>query len=130
MTDDSVDLFEPGSFHVEPLGMAEAVRRLPNATTSAITNSIIVKPTSGLLYGFTVTNTNAGGQFVLVFDQNTVPSNGSVPILAAAVAASSFVPMVWIPPRAFRNGIVLCNSTTNASLTIGAADCIFDVQYI
>ena len=32
--------------------------------------------------------------------------------------------------RAFQAGIVVCNSTTAVTLTIGAADTWFDVQYV
>jgi hypothetical protein len=28
------------------------------------------------------------------------------------------------------HGIILCNSTTQGTKTLGAADCIFDVQYV
>jgi hypothetical protein len=35
-----------------------------------------------------------------------------------------------LPPRFFNNGIVVANSSTSATLTIGAADCWFDCQYL
>lgn len=30
--------------------------------------------------------------------------------------------------RQFLNGIIICNSTTAATLTLGAADCLLDIQ--
>jgi hypothetical protein len=126
-----VQLFEPGSFHVDPQAMAEAVRQLPSANSGALAASLVVKPTSGLLYGFTVTSTNVAAQFIQVFDASSLPANAAVPLFAFNVAAASYIAFSWMPyPRAFRNGLVLCNSTTQGSKTIGAADCIFDVQYL
>lgn len=128
---DEVDLFEPGSYHVDPLGMAERVRQLPSQNSGALASSLVVKPTSGLLFGFTVTSTNVAAQFIQVFDLAALPANGVVPLLTFNVAAANFVSASWIPyPRAFRNGLVLCNSTTQGTKTLGAADCIFDVQYL
>jgi hypothetical protein len=124
-------LFEEGSYHVDPRAMAELVRRLPSRTTPALASSLVVKPTSGLLFGFTVTSTNVAAQFIQVFDLAAVPADATVPLFAFNVAATSFVSASWLPyPRACRNGIVLCNSTTQGTKTIGAADCLFDVQYL
>jgi hypothetical protein len=47
-----------------------------------------------------------------------------------AVGATSEKGAVWIPPRYMQSGIVICNSTTGTSKTLGAADTLFDVQYI
>jgi len=126
-----LSLFEPGSFHVDPQAMAELVRKLPNATTTALSRSLVVKPTSGLLFGFTVTSTNVAAQWVQVFDLAALPADGVVPLFSVNVAGQSFVSASWLPyPRAFRNGLVICNSTTQGTKTIGAADCLFDVQYL
>lgn len=92
--------------------------------------SLIVKPGAGVLYGFTVTNTNASSQFVQVFDAAAVPGDGAVPILAISVQGGNGTGFNWIPGRAFLVGIVLCNSSTQATKTIGSADCIFDAQYL
>jgi hypothetical protein len=123
-----VKLFELGSFHVDPQAMAEAVRQLPSQNSRAVAASMLVKPTSGLLYGFTVSSVAA--QFIQVFDLAALPADTAVPLLSFPVAATSIVGAQWIPPRAFRNGLVLCNSSTQHTKTIGSADCIFDVQYL
>lgn len=100
-----------------------------NATSPGPANSIVVKSGAGVLAGFTVFNSNAGSQFILLFDTNAVPANAAVPILAFTVAGGQALAVNWIPGRVFRSGCVLCNSSTSTTKTIGAADCLFDVQY-
>lgn len=126
-----LSLFEAGSYHVDPQAMAELVRRLPSRNSQGLASSFVVKPTSGLLFGFTVTSTNAAAAFIQVFDLAAVPADATVPLFSFNVAAGNFVSASWVPyPRAFRNGIVLCNSSTQGTKTIGSADCLFDVQYL
>jgi hypothetical protein len=123
-------LYEPGSFHVDPTAMTEWVRQYPNANPGVLASSFVVKPTSGLLFGFTACSTNAGSQFIQFHNAAALPANGAVPLFFFPVASSNVVAFGWTPPRAFRNGIVICNSSTAGTLTIGAADCLFDVQYV
>lgn len=101
-----------------------------NANPGALASSLIVKATHGYLYGFTVYSSKGSAQWVLLFDSATLPANGQVPLLAFPVAATSQVSALWIPPRFFESGITLCNSTTDATKTLGSADCLFDVQYV
>lgn len=106
--------------------------RVPaNATSPKLSNSIIAATGVCRLYGFSATSTNVAAQFVLVFDSAVVPGTGAVPVyalnVAAAAGASSYFGSVG---RSFDHGIVICNSTTQGTLTIGAADTLFDVQYV
>jgi hypothetical protein len=101
-----------------------------NYTSKALENSAVVKTGDGMLYGFTVTNTKGSDQFVLMFDARAVPSVGAVPIFGQKVSAGDAVSGLWLPGRTFFAGIVLCNSSTQGLLTIGAADCLFDAQYL
>lgn len=102
-----------------------------NATSPVLAKSIIPKTGVGKLFGFTVTSTNVAAQFILMFDSNVLPAEGAVPIAAFNVAAASPVAGYFgTAGRAFVHGIVLCNSTTQGTKTLGAADCIFDVQYV
>ena len=101
-----------------------------NKTTPALAASFIIKPTMGVLYGLTVTNTKASAQFILFFDSETVPADTAVPLIAKSVPANDAVGFSWFPGRTFTAGIVVCNSSTNATKTIGSADCFFDAQYI
>lgn len=103
---------------------------VPTNLNFGVVRASIVLPGHLVVYGFTFTNTNAGAQFVLAFDSALLPANGAVPMFGTTCAASSAVGFSWAPQgREFMSGLVLCNSSTLATKTIGAADCLFDVQY-
>lgn len=102
-----------------------------NAVSPALAKSIVAKTGIAKLFGFTATSTNVAAQFILLFDAVALPANGTVPVAAFNVAAASPATGYWgSVGRSFSRGIVLANSTTQGSLTLGAADCIFDVQYV
>jgi hypothetical protein len=102
-----------------------------NFTSAALSKSCIPKTGIGKLFGFTATSTNAAAQFVQIHDALALPGNGAVPIATFNVAAANSVSTYYGPMgRAFTRGIVIANSTTQATLTLGAADTIFDVQYV
>jgi len=82
------------------------------------------------LYGFTVSNANAATRYVLLFDLEVLPADGSVPVAPYAIATVSDKETAWIPPRRMDRGIVLAASTTQNTLTLAAAEHIFDVQYV
>lgn len=101
-----------------------------NQHSRAYEASRIVKTGPGILFGFTVYNSNAAAQFILVFDANTVPAEGTVPECVFSVGGASTLPVQWLPGRTFRAGCVLVNSSTGPTKTIGAADCWFDAQFL
>ena len=117
---DPADFYGENDFNDLPL----------NAGPPRLANSVVVKTGTGVLYGFTVSNTNASAQFVQLFDSPTVPADGAIPILSVSVSAGQAVTFGWFPGRTFRSGCVLCNSSTQSTKTIGSADCLFDAQYI
>lgn len=102
----------------------------PNYASKALEAACVAKTGDGVLFGFTMTNTKAGDQWVQLFDSRTVPADGAVPIFAAKVAAGDARAFLWVPGRSVFAGIVLCNSTTQGTKTAGASDCLFDVQYL
>lgn len=98
--------------------------------SNAFENARLVKSGPGKLYGFQGYNSGAA-QFVLVLDAVSLPANGAVPCFPIAVGATSvFSAFFGDTGRAFEQGIVLANSSTAPTLTIGAADCFFDAQYL
>lgn len=115
----------------EHYGREERVSGLPlNKHSNALAASIVCKSGPGALFGFTVLNTKSSAQYVQVFDAQALPSDGAVPAVVFYVPATSHLPIEWVTPRAFLTGLVLCNSSTSSTKTIGSADCFFDVQYV
>jgi hypothetical protein len=103
---------------------------LPRNYTNQRLAASLVLPGSIVVYGFTVYSTNSAAQYLNVFEADKLPADGSVPVLSWPLAANNGVGFTWLPVgRAFDSGLVLCNSSTDATKTIGSADCLFDVQY-
>lgn len=102
-----------------------------NATSRTLGASLVVKASQGKLYGLSVTNTNAAARFFQVFDAATLPADTAVPVISFSVAAAQAGGLYFgSVGRAFEQGIVVCNSTTQGTKTIGSADSLFDAQYI
>jgi hypothetical protein len=102
-----------------------------NSTSVALENSRVVKSGAGSLFGLSGQNNKAGSQFIQVHNAQAVPAEGAVPVVVFSVPATSpFSVLYALPPRFFNNGIVVCNSSTLATKTIGSADTWFDVQYL
>lgn len=82
------------------------------------------------LFGFQVYSNKASAQFIQLFDSQTAPASGAIPVCVFTVAATANLPVgyPW-PGRWFTRGIWLANSSTAATQTAGSADCYFDVQY-
>lgn len=116
------------------LGELSGIGLPENSTSNAFENLRGVKSGAGTLYGFSGFNSKAAAQFVLAFDLSNVsaaPANGTIPVIVVTVPASSnfsYDAGRW--GRAFHAGIILCNSSTSSTLTIGLADCWFDAQYV
>ena len=103
---------------------------VPTNFNRGVVRTSIVLPGHLVVYGFTFTNTNAAAQFVLAFDAATLPADGAVPLLGASCSGSDAKGFSWgTNGREFLSGLVLCNSSTLATKTLGSADCLFDVQY-
>ena len=103
-----------------------------NSTSLALESTRVVKLGEAVLFGVSGVSTKASSQFVLVFNTATLPvPAGLVPVIVISVAATtnfSWDGGTW--GRHFSQGIVIANSSTAATLTVGAADTWFDAQYI
>ena len=102
-----------------------------NHHSQALAASLVVTSGPCYLVALTLSNTNAAAQYIQLHDAATLPGNGAIPSVVFTASASSdkFV-SYSLPGRFFKVGIVIANSSTAGTLTIGAADCFFDVQYI
>jgi hypothetical protein len=101
-----------------------------NYSSSGPEARCFVKTGASYLFGFTVSNSNAAARFIQVFDTDQRPANGAVPTIVVSCPTVGDKEMLWIPPRRMDRGIVICSSTTQNTLTLGAAEFLFDVQYV
>lgn len=121
------DILDPNTL----LGQVDGSANLPrNIHSNAYATAIVVTKGPALLYGFTVYSSAAAAQFVQVFDASSVPADGAIPAVVFSVPTASDKSVQWLPARTFLTGIVICNSSTGPTKTIGAADCYFDVQFL
>jgi len=51
-------------------------------------------------------------------------------VVFTVAAASNLVVAYTLPGRRFHQGVYITNSSTAATLTVGSADCFYDVQTI
>lgn len=101
-----------------------------NNSTTAYAASLVVKGSAGTLFGISGYNSKATGQFLQLHDAASLPSDTAVPKVVIYVQPqSSFSIDLGLRGRAFSTGIVICNSSTGPTKTIGSADCWFDAQY-
>jgi hypothetical protein len=101
-----------------------------SATTTALAASLVVKTVRGTLYGLTGYNNKSSSQFIQIHDAASLPSDTAVPKITFTVPATTSFSLDFNVGREYQTGIVICNSSTAATKTIGSADCWFDVQYI
>lgn len=99
--------------------------------SAALEASAIIKASETKFYSITFVNTNGGTRYLQLFNSATLPADAVVPILTFPVATGvTFTYTTGEYPNLFSNGLVVCNSSTLASKTIGSADSLFYVQYI
>jgi len=134
MTSNFVETFTSKSYGLGlpnpyPYGVPEELPR--NASSTALASSIVAFVGQGRLFGFSVSSTRASSQFIQLFDLGALPSNGAIPVLSLNVATGTSIAVDFgSEGRWGRIGCVIANSTTQGSLTLGSADCLFDVQYL
>jgi hypothetical protein len=101
-----------------------------NYSSNAAEIQHVIASGPSYLFGFTATNANAAARFIQVFDTDKAVANGAIPNISVSAAATNNASALWIPPRRMDRGIVIAASTTQNTLTLAAADHLFDVQYV
>ena len=93
--------------------------------------SLVVKASAGVLHKVTGVNTLGSTQYIQVHNATSLPADGAVPAVCIAVATGATFDIDFGPRgRTFSTGIVVSNSTTVATKTIGSANCWIDAQYV
>jgi hypothetical protein len=98
-------------------------------STTALAASLVVKASPGSVFDVLITNTLASAQFIQIHDAASLPDDTSVPETSIRIPASSSASITFDDGKSMTTGIVVCNSSTTATKTIGAADCWFEVTY-
>jgi len=98
-------------------------------TSGAAAASLVVKASEGVLKEIRVYNANAAAQFIQIHNTLLLPADANAPVDVFKIPAESSAS--YTPPEGLYldTGIILCNSSTYATKTIGAADCWFAADY-
>ena len=102
-----------------------------NAGTATLSAGVQLAAYPVTLLGLTVNNTNAAAQYIQLHDAASTPADTAVPVLVIkAPAADDQMIDLGVYGMIFVNGLYVCNSSTAATKTIGAADCQFFARLI
>lgn len=101
-----------------------------NINTSALVASLVVKASAGTVYEIRGYNSLASTQFIQIHDASSLPSESATPEDVISAEASSNFFITYPQGKTFATGIVVTNSSTAATKTIGAADCWFSAEFI
>lgn len=102
---------------------------MPNKTTMTAVNSFMVSSNPTTLYGMTVYHKGAADAYLQIHDKSTTPINSDVPVVSLKIRANdNFALGYEMKGREFKFGIWVCLSSTQPTLTLGAADITIDAQ--
>lgn len=107
---------------------------LPNSanTSDAYEASRVISTRPGKLMSLAGYNSKGSAQFIQLHDATSVPADTAVPVMvitAATVANFNFDAFIPEGGYPFNNGIVVCNSSTGPTKTVGSADCFFTATF-
>lgn len=103
-----------------------------SASSAAYENSRIGKSSKGLLFSISGFSSKTSSQWIQIFDSITLPPDGAIPIVPPIYVGGTqnFSWDSTLAPFPISYGIVVCNSTTGPTKTIGSNDCMFNIRYI
>lgn len=116
---------------IRALGSTDVLAAAPFSDASAAYEaSHIFKARPGVCYGFSGFNSKGSAQWIQIFDANRLPADGGVPLITFTVpTVANFTVDFGVYGMRFNVGIVICNSSTGPTKTIGSADVFFSGRY-
>jgi hypothetical protein len=129
--DNAGSLTVDGTITTNELPDATAAYAPSNATSAAYESNRVIKGSAGVLFAITGFNSSTSDQFIQIHDSSSLPADTAIPSVMFLVRASRDFSLSFGGKfgRYFSAGIVICNSSTGPTKTIGSADCWFDAQY-
>lgn len=100
-----------------------------NFNSTAYEASNVVKASAGTLYEVRGYSSAAAGQWIQIHDASSLPADTAVPEDIAKVDADGNFSITYPQGKSFETGIVVCNSSTGPTKTIGAADTWFSGEF-
>jgi hypothetical protein len=106
------------------------VGEVRDSHSTAAEASRVVKSTGGRLVQLIGYNGSASDQFIQVHNATSLPADTAVAYRSfKVIAGKNFSYDIVDPGLNLDTGIVVCNSSTQGTKTIGSADCWFYVIY-
>lgn len=100
-----------------------------NKTTTAYVASMVAASNKAKLFGLVGYNSKGSDQFLQIHDAASLPADGAIPKIVFKIRSGDNFSLDYDAlGRVFNTGIVICNSSTANTLTIGSADIWLDVQ--
>lgn len=96
--------------------------------STALATNLVIRATPGYLVQIRGQNDSGAAQYIQVHDAASLPGNGAVPKEVIKVSAGTSFSISPKSNLQFSVGIVVCNSSTAATLTVGSADCWFSAD--
>lgn len=104
-------------------------RKLENVSTTANSTHLIVSSAPAVFFGCTAYNADTVDRFIQYHDAASLPSNGSVPKVSLKIYAEDNHALDYDNfGRKYKNGLVICLSTTQETLTLATAKLWVDAQ--
>lgn len=121
---------DTASLPIKLMAQSDSTGAWDNATVSAYAASKVIKGAAGRLRSIHGYNSHTSGQFIQVHNASSLPADAAVPLDILFVPPSSSFFFDYGEDGLYcSTGIVVCNSTTGPTKTIGAANCWFLAKY-
>jgi hypothetical protein len=99
-------------------------------SSTALEASHVIKSSSGKLIALIGYNGKSSAQFIQIHNATSLPAESSIPLVTFKVPGdSNFSFDLTLYGLPLSTGIVVCNSSTAETKTIGSADCFFTATF-